>query len=90
MAEAIWSLLGVVLGFALAEGAQWLKRYKLRIRLRKSLVSELQSITRMVPSKVDILNQAENYFKAERVMPTQSPRFPRDVYARIIIETPEI
>ncbi|WP_346837980.1 hypothetical protein [Microbulbifer sp. SAOS-129_SWC] len=90
MMEAIWSLLGVVLGFVLAEGAQWLKRHRLRIRLRKSLVAELQSIIRMVPSKVDVLNQAESHFKAERVMPTQSTRFPRDIYSRIIIETPEI
>lgn len=90
MTEAIWSLFGVVLGFVLAEGAQWFKLHRLRDQLRKSLLSELQSITRMVPSKVDVLNQAESHFKAERVMPTQSTRFPRDVYSRIIIETPEI
>lgn len=90
MTEAIWSLLGVVLGFALAEGAQWLRRYSLRIRLRESLVAELQSITRMVPSKVDILNQAERHFKAARVMPTQATRFSRDIYLRVIAEAPEI
>jgi len=90
MTEAIWSLLGVVLGFALAEGAQLLKRLRLRGRLRKSLVAELQSITRMVPSKVDVLSQAECYFKAERVMPTQSTHFPREIYSRTVIEAPEI
>ncbi|MCD1597740.1 hypothetical protein [Rheinheimera aquimaris] len=90
MTEAIWSLLGVVLGFALAEGAQWLKRRRLRVRLRKSLVAELQSIMRMVPSKVDVLRQAESHFKAERVMPTQSTNFPREIYSRIITEAPEI
>lgn len=90
MIEALLSLLGVVLGFILAEGTQWLKRHKLRIRFRKSLVAELESITRMVPSKVDVLYQAESHFKTERVMPTQSTRFPRDIYSRIIIEAPEI
>ncbi|PKG54945.1 MULTISPECIES: hypothetical protein [Halomonadaceae] len=90
MTEAIWSLLGVVLGFVLAESAQWLKRLKLRFRLRKSLVAELQSITRMVPSKLDVLSQAESHFKAERVMPTQSTHFPREIYSRVIIEAPEI
>jgi hypothetical protein len=90
MTEAIWSLLGVVLGFALAEGAQWLKCHRLRNRLRKSLVAELQSITRMVPSKVDVLNQAESHFKAARVMSTQATRFPSDIYSRVIDEAPEI
>lgn len=90
MTEAIWSLFGVVLGFVLAESAQWLKLHRLRNRLRKSLLAELQSITRMVPSKVDVLNQAESHFKAGRVMPTQSTRFPREIYSRIIIETPEV
>ena len=90
MTEAIWSLLGVVLGFALAEGAQWLKRYRLRKRLRESLVAELQSITRMVPSKVDVLSQAKRHFKVSRVMPAQATRFPRDIYLRVIVEAPEI
>jgi len=88
--EAFWSLLGVVLGFVLAEMSLCLKQCRLRKRLRNSLVAELKSIIRMVPSKVDILNQAESHFKAERVMPTQSTRFPRDVYSRVIIEAPEI
>lgn len=90
MTEAIWSLLGVVLGFALAESAQWLKRLRLKSRLRKSLIAELQSITRMVPSKVDVLSQAESHFKAGRVMPAQSTHFPREIYSRTIIEAPEI
>jgi len=90
MTEAIWSLLGVVLGFALAEGTQWLKRHRLRKRLREALVAELQSINRMVPSKVDVLNQAESYFKEARVMPTQVTHFPRDIYSRVIVEAPEI
>lgn len=88
--EAFWSLLGVVLGFVLAETAQWLRQHRLRKRLRNSLVAELESIVRMVPRKVDILSQAEIHFKAGRVMPTQSTHFPRDVYLQAIIEAPEI
>jgi hypothetical protein len=60
MAEALWSLIGVFVGFLLSEGTQWLKKRSERQELRTALNAELQSIVRMVPSKLDILLRRSN------------------------------
>lgn len=90
MLEAILSLIGVVLGFLLSEGKRWYDEKSVKKNLRIALTEELGSIIRMTPSKLDILNQAEEAFGAARVMPTKSTRFPREIYIRVLVKAPEI
>lgn len=90
MTEAVFSLVGVFLGFILSEGKRWLDARSLKKTLRAALLQELGSIVRMTPSKLDILEQAENAFGMARVMPTKSTRFPRETYGRVLINAPEI
>lgn len=44
----------------------------------------------MIPSKIDILAQAEQHFDAARFMPTTSTHFPNYVYARIVKTVPDL
>ena len=90
MSEALWSLIGVVVGFLLSEGTQWLKRRAERRELHTALFAELRSIVRMAPSKLDILSQAGNSFSAARLMPTESTHFPAQAYSRLISVAPDV
>jgi hypothetical protein len=90
MAEALWSLIGVFIGFLLSEGTQWLKiRFEQR-GLHSAMTAELQSIVRMIPSKIDILVQARGHFANARLMPTTSTHFPNQIYWRLISSSPEL
>lgn len=90
MNEALWSLLGVFVGFILAEGTQWVKSKLSDRELRKGLTAELQSIIRMIPSRVNILQQAEDHLKNSHSMPTTSTHFPNHIYSNIIKNNPNI
>lgn len=89
MLEAVLSLAGVVLGFLLSEGKRSYDAKSVKKSLRVALIEELGSIVRMIPSKLDILNQAEENFCAGRVMPTKSTRFPRGIYIMALVNAPE-
>lgn len=84
MKEAFLSLLGVVVGFGLSVGWQFLEAWKLRRCLRRSLMAELKSIRRMVPSNLDIISQAQEKFSAGQLLPTKSTHFPNQVYTEVI------
>jgi hypothetical protein len=90
MNEALWSLLGVFVGFLLAEGTQWVKSKISNRELRKGLIAELQSIIRMIPSRIDILQQAECHLKNSNLMPTASTHFPNNIYRNIINNNPDV
>lgn len=54
------------------------------------MAAELHSIVRMIPSKLDILNQAEQHFASARLMPTASTHFPNQVYCRIVASAADL
>lgn len=90
MSEALWSLIGVFVGFLLSEVAHWLKQRAERRERRAALISELRSIIRMIPSKLDILAQAQKCFTNARLMLTASTHFPKQAYSRLISTAPEL
>jgi hypothetical protein len=90
MSEGLWSLVGVVVGFGLAELTQWLKTLRNDQALRGGLKAELETIVRMIPHKVSIIVQAEGALQSARVMNTTSTHFPRQVYDRIIESAPHL
>lgn len=90
MSEAIWSLVGVFVGFLLSEGTQWIKRHTERRELHASLFAELQSIIRMTPSKLEILAQAEQSLRAGLIMPSVSTHFPAHAYSRVMSVAPDV
>lgn len=92
MSEGLWSLLGVVVGFGLAELTQWLKSLRGNRVLRAALNAELDAIIRMIPHKVDIIGQAERALQSSqiRILNTTSTHFPRQIYDRIIETAPEL
>jgi predicted MPP superfamily phosphohydrolase len=90
MHEALWSLLGVLVGFILSEGTQLVKSKFSEKELREGLLAELQAITRMIPSRHDILLQAEHHLNNSHSMPTTSTHFPSSIYKKIIASNPNI
>ena len=79
-----WTLIGVALGFVLAEGSRWL-REKLRIRrLTGSIRVELQTILSQIPDKEDILRQAVNALERKTVLPMAAVRFTTTAYTSSI------
>lgn len=69
-----WSLLGVVLGFSLGEGARWV-REKFRIRrLKRAIQNELRAILAQIEDKEDILRQAVQALQQNRVLPMVAVR----------------
>lgn len=69
-----WSLIGVVLGFSLGEGARWV-REKFRIRrLKKAIQNELSAILAQIEDKKDILRQAVQALHQNQVLPMVAVR----------------
>ncbi len=71
---AAWSLIGVVLGFSLGEGARWLRnRLRLR-RLKVAIRSELRAALAQIEDKEDILRKAIKALQEKRVLPMVAVR----------------
>lgn len=69
-----WSLLGVVLGFSLGEGARWIReKYRIR-RLKRAIQNELSAILAQIEDKKDILRQAVQALHQSRVLPMVAVR----------------
>src|SRR5438132_10711452 len=67
--EALWGLVGVLLGFLLYELAGWFRRRRRRRLLRKALVDECRSLLSQIPQLVDIYEQAIESLKTAAVLP---------------------
>jgi len=69
-----WSLLGVVLGFSLGEGARWVReRFRIR-RLKRAVQNELRAILAQIEDKEDILRQAVQALQQNQVLPMVAVR----------------
>jgi len=69
---SFWGLVGVVTGFALGEGARYI-RYRWRIhRLKAVIDTELKSLIYQIDQKKDIIGQAIDHLKQKNYLPTQS------------------
>lgn len=90
MSGGLWSILGVVIGFGLAELTQWFKVRRIEQSLRAGLVAELKAIVRMIPHKVHVISQAEAVLDSSRIMNTSSTHFPDHVYHRILETAPSL
>lgn len=86
MHEALWSLLGVFVGFALTEVTAWFKARKTAHSLRRALDGELASIARMIPLKEKTLQKAISQLAAGQFLNTASTYFPRGVYDQLLLE----
>lgn len=80
MKEAIISLAGVLVGFALGEGSRWIRDRSRRSRLRKALRAELVTIRAAVQDKGEILGAAHESLALRRVLPLGAVHFPRTIY----------
>jgi len=70
--SSFWGLVGVLVGFALGEGARYV-RYRWRIhRLKKVIDTELKSLLHQIDQKKDIIGQAIDRLKQKKYLPTQS------------------
>jgi len=70
--SSFWGLIGVVVGFALGEGARYAS-YRWRIhRLKGVIDTELRSLLLQIDQKKDIVGQAIDRLKQKRYLPTQS------------------
>ena len=70
--SSFWGLIGVVVGFALGEGARY-ARYRWRIhRLKRVIDTELKSLLLQIDQKKDIIGQAIDSLKQRKYLPTQS------------------
>jgi len=70
--SSFWGLIGVVVGFALGEGARY-ARYRWRIYQLKGVIDiELKSLLLQIDQKKDIIGQAIDRLKKKRYLPTQS------------------
>jgi hypothetical protein len=70
--SSFWGLVGVVIGFALGEGARYI-RYRWRIhRLKGVIDTELKSLLYQIDQKKDIIGQAIDRLKQKKFLPTQS------------------
>jgi hypothetical protein len=69
---SFWGLVGVVIGFALGEGARYI-RYRWRIhRLKRVIDTELKSLVLQIDQKKEIIGQAIDRLKQKKYLPTQS------------------
>ena len=70
--SSFWGLIGVVVGFALGEGARY-ARYRWRIHRVKGVIdTELKSLLLQIDQKKDIVGQAIDRLKQKKYLPTQS------------------
>ena len=56
--SGFWGVVGVVLGFVLAEGAQQIRRRCRIKKLKLSMTSELASLSKQIDQKVEIIDKA--------------------------------
>jgi len=86
---SFWGLAGVVIGFALGEGARYI-RYRWRIHRLKGLIdTELKSLLYQVEQKKDIIGQAIGRLKQKKYLPTQSIPAMTTAYKEIFAEVYE-
>ena len=84
--KEFWALVGVFVGFLLAEVARFL-RYRCRIhKLRSILREELKNIPAQIEQKKDIIRQAIDQLKNRSVLPTSSVRVLQTGYIENISE----
>lgn len=85
MSDAIVTLIGVVAGFLLSEGKQYFSKRRYESELKAALREEISSIRRLIPSKIDLLNQAKKAYSQFGVLRTTSTRSPRTIYDTVLL-----
>lgn len=90
MEEALWSLLGIIVGFSLSELSVCIKSFRKEKLARKALLMEIDLMLRMIPDKYEVLEQALSCYSDGKVLQTKSVKFPRNVYEKVIKELPEV
>ncbi|OGF05537.1 MAG: hypothetical protein A2W00_01755 [Candidatus Eisenbacteria bacterium RBG_16_71_46] len=89
--EPPWALIGVVVGFGLAEGSRWLQGWRRRRRLIRALHDECRSLLSQLPDFIDICQQMIGSLRNHRFLPGPAVRAMRTVYDATITElTPHL
>ena len=77
-----WGIVGVILGFVLAEGAETVRRCVRINRLKKAVTNELQSLASQITLKIEIIEQAMEVLRKKNLelLATTSIPFITKVY----------
>ena len=67
-------LVGVAVGFVLAEGSRYLCYRWVIVRDKRAIKTELRSILSQLPQKRDVLTQAIESLRADKLLPTRTVR----------------
>ncbi len=80
LSDAEIGLVGVALGFVLSFGAERIRDFLIRRKLRQALDSELRANLRITVSKRDILKKVEEFLPQERLLSPSGVRFASQMY----------
>ena len=87
---AIPTLLGVVLGFCLSQGTDWVTGFKRRRKVRFAIESELRSLYNQIPQYIEIINHCISALKTSRVLPGECLPPKNNIYVALTSELPAI
>lgn len=80
----VFTVVGVVIGFGLAELAAFLRTRAERKELRRSLDAEIDTILRMIPHRQSNVREAINAYRGGQALDTTSTHFPRSAYEAVL------
>lgn len=77
-------ILGVLIGFLLSIGWDYLKSYKEYNKKRKAIIDELNTNIGLIPQKVNVIEQIKKSLSEELVLPGNSVSFSSHIYHNYI------
>lgn len=78
--KEVWTLIGVALGFLLAEGSRWFREFNRRKRVKGALRDELDTNLHLIEQKKDTLRQMIQALEQRKILPGESVHSASIVY----------